>query len=71
MINEVGFLDDKLNVVMIIHLQFASGYYIGFPCEPWRSVHIDTISPQQPMMIRFMSRRSIFQIVKAEVEDGV
>ena len=74
MINEIESQRDKckFNVLLIIHLQFASGHYIGYPSEPWRGVHIDTISLQQglqPMMIKLMRGRSIYQIVKTEVEE--
>merc|ERR1719347_2352427 len=72
MIHEVAGLRSQYNVLLIIHLSFSSGHYIGYPCQPWRWVHIDTISPQhglQPMMIKLMRGRSIYEIVKSEVEE--
>ena len=70
-INEVKDLREKFTVLLVIHLQFSSGHYIGFPCAPWRSVHIDTISPLQgqPILIKRMRGRSIYDIVKTEVEE--
>ena len=71
MINEMSSQRERLTVLMIIHLSFSSGQYVGIPCSPWRSVHIDTISPLQgqPIMISRMRGRKICDIIKAEVEE--
>ena len=56
----------------IIHKYFGSGHYIGYPCSPWRNVHIDELRCQhgvQPMMIKKMRGRSITEIIKTEVEE--
>eukprot|EP00923_Selenidium_pygospionis_P053798 GHVN01093709.1.p1 GENE.GHVN01093709.1~~GHVN01093709.1.p1 ORF type:complete len:2403 (+),score=325.49 GHVN01093709.1:991-7209(+) len=82
-INEVGEADQgtsgtgngraakRFNVVMIVRLQFSSGQYVGYPAEPWKSVHIDTISTHQghqPMKVCSMRGRSIYDIFNTEVE---
>ena len=69
--NDVQLLKENFTVLLVVHLQFSSGHYIGFPCAPWRSVHIDTISPLQgqPVLIRRMRGRSIYDIIKTEVEE--
>ena len=63
----------KFDIFIVMHIPFGSGHYIGYPCSPWRSVHIDELRSQhgvKPMMIKTMRGRSVAEILKTEcVED--
>eukprot|EP00090_Calanus_glacialis_P031123 TRINITY_DN5102_c0_g1_i8.p1 TRINITY_DN5102_c0_g1~~TRINITY_DN5102_c0_g1_i8.p1 ORF type:complete len:2193 (-),score=498.77 TRINITY_DN5102_c0_g1_i8:57-6239(-) len=62
----------NFNLFLVIHLPRGSSY-AGYPSQPWKSVHIDELRQQgiHPMQIKMMKDRSIYEIVKSEVEEEI
>ena len=62
-------------VLLVIHLpRVAGGCHSGYPGFPWQSVHIDELRSLQreiPMSVQHLKGRSIYQILKSEVEDEI
>ena len=65
----------NFTVLLVIHLpRVAGGCHSGYPGFPWKSVHIDELRSLQrevPMSIQHLKGRSIYQILKSEVEDEI
>ena len=65
--------ETNFNLLLVVHLpRVAGGCYYGYPGRPWKSVHIDELRSLQeeiPMRIDLLKDRSIYEILKAEVED--
>ena len=63
----------SFSVLLVIHLpRVAGGCHSGYPGFPWQSVHIDELRSLQreiPMSVQHLKGRSIYQILKSEVED--
>jgi hypothetical protein len=65
----------SFDLLLVIHLpRVAGGCYSGYPGSPWQSVHIDelrSLQQEMPMRMDLLKNRSIYEILKSEVDDEI